>query len=359
MACVVAVGSVTVGAEVVPWIYDGDVAVASQSDADRRRGGGAALLEVLTRLTGMREMPLGAAVDDAIAEPERYYVRYGFSTRDVERGGGGEEIDPETRLEIRFEPTAVLGLLRRAGLPVWSADRPTVLAWVVLDRDAGRKVVSASATGALGEVASAIEAEARRRAIDITLPLVDLDDRGLLVTDLWGRFWTPIGNASRRYATDLLLLGRVVEDLKGRCVSDWELRSRDGGEEFAARFDHGGASSARAVGEAVHRLAEVLAQRLAVRGGDLGTIVVTVRGAQTVQGYASVLAYLQSREYITRVDVSVVEPDAIHLRLHSRSPRAQLVELLLLGGYLSEYQAAYSQQPLTAPRLELTWMGDR
>lgn len=358
MACVVAVGSVTVGAEVVPWIYDGDVAVASQSDADRRRGGGAALLEVLTRLTGMREMPLGAAVDDAIAEPERYYVRYGFSTRDVERGGG-EEIDPETRLEIRFEPTAVLGLLRRAGLPVWSADRPTVLAWVVLDRDAGRKVVSASATGALGEVASAIEAEARRRAIDITLPLVDLDDRGLLVTDLWGRFWTPIGNASRRYATDLLLLGRVVEDLKGRCVSDWELRSRDGGEEFAARFDHGGASSARAVGEAVHRLAQVLAQRLAVRGGDLGTIVVTVRGAQTVRGYASVLAYLQSREYITRVDVSVVEPDAIHLRLRSRSPRAQLVELLLLGGYLSESQAASSRPPLTAPRLELTWMGER
>ena len=348
----------TVWAEVVPWIYDGDVAVASQSDADRRRGGGSALLEVLTRLTGMREIPIGTVVDDAIAEPERYYVRYGFSTRDVERAGG-EEIDTETRLEIRFEHTAVLGLLRRAGLPVWSADRPTVLAWVVLDRDAGRKVVSASATGALGEVASAIEAEARRRAIDITLPLVDLDDRGLLVTDLWGRFWTPIGNASRRYAADLVLLGRVVEDLNGRCVSDWELRSPDRGDEFAARFDHGGASSARAAGEAVHRLADVLAQRLAVRGGDLGTIVVTVRGAQTVQGYASVLAYLESREYIARVDVSVVEPDAIHLRLHSRSPRAQLVELLMLGGYLSESQAAYSQQPLTGPRLELTWMGDR
>ena len=48
-----------------------------------------------------------------------------------------------------------------------------------------------------------------------------------------------------------------------------------------------------------------------MRGGDLDTIALTVRGAQTVQGYAAVLAYLQSREYINRVDVSAVEPDAL------------------------------------------------
>jgi len=96
-----------------------------------------------------------------------------------------------------------------------------------------------------------------------------------------------------------------------------------------------------------------------VRGGDLDTIALTVRGAQTVRSYAAVLAYLQSREYINRVDVSAVEPGVLYLKLHSRSAPDQLVELLLMGGYLSESRSASRTPPLSVPGLELVWMGAR
>ena len=363
LTCVVAGAAGTAWAEVVPWLYDVEIVVASQRDVDRRRAAGAALAEVLTRVTGLRETPFVAQVDGAIQESERYYVRYGFATREIEPEAGGDVI-PQTYLAVHFERGALLDLLRRTGLPVWSADRPTVLVWVVLEgalsRGArgARQVVSSASTGVLQEVALAMHREARRRGIMLTVPLMDLEDRVLGATDLWGGFWTAIMRASRRYAHDLVLLGRVTANPRSGWSSHWEFQSSGGERDLAATFVHGGSSAAAVAGEAVHRVADALAQRFAVRGGDLDTIALTVRGAQTVRGYAAVLNYLQSREYINRVDVSTVEPSALHLRLHSRSARDQLVELLLMGGYLSESRSA-STSRLAAPGLELEWMGAR
>ena len=354
LAGVVAGAAGTAWADVVPWLYDVEVAVASQSDADRRLAAGGALAEVLSRVTGLREVPFGNEVDGAIRDSERYYVRYGFATRDVQPEEGGD-VHTDTLLEIHFERGTLLDLVRRSGLPVWSADRPTVLAWVVLEQDGARHVVPSRSVGTAEQVISTMHREARRRGILLTVPLVDLEDRGLGVTDLWGRFWTAIMRASRRYGRDLVLLGRVAAS-PGGWSSHWELKSPSG--ELASTFVHTGSSAAVAAGEAVHRVADELAQRFAVRGGDLDTIALTVRGAQTVRGYAAVMAYLQSREYIDRVDVSVVEPGALHLELHSRSARDQLVELLLMGGYLSESRSSPTP-PLAVPGLELVWMGAR
>ena len=418
LACVVAGAAGSAWAEVVPRLYDVDIVVPSQSDADRRRAAGAALAEVLTRVTGLREIPFGTQVDGAIRESERYYVRYAFATRDIQPEEGTEVI-AQTHLEIHFERGTLLELLRRTGLPVWSADRPTILVWVVLEGDGAfsrgargarpsqerafsrgargarpsqerafsrgargarpsqerafsrgargarpwqertRHVVSSTSEGTAEEVAVAMQREARRRGIVLTFPLMDLEDMHLRVTDLWGRFWTAIMRASRRYTRDLILLGRVAANPGGGWSSHWELKSPGGEQELAASFDHQGSSAAAVAGEAVHRVADALARRFAVRGGDLDTIALTVRGAQTVRGYAAVLDYLQSREYINRVEVSAVEPGALHLKLHSRSAREQLVELLLMGGYLSESRSSSPTPPLAVSGLELDWMGAR
>ena len=358
LACAVAGATGMAWAEVVPWLYDADVAVASQSDTERRTAAGAALVEVLTRVTGLREIPFSGTVDAAIRGSERYYVRYGFARRAIEPEEAGGATT-ETRLEIHFESNALLDLLRRAGLPVWSADRPSVLVWVVLDSDDARRIVAGRSVGLAQEVTVSMRREARRRGVVLTFPLVDLEDRELRATDLWGRFWTAIIRASQRYSADLVLLGRVSMAPAGRWTSRWELKSTNGEQEPVATFAHHGASVAVVAGEAVHRLADALARRYAVRGGDRDTIALTVRGAQTVRGYAAVLAYLQSREYIDRVDVSAVEPDALYFKLQSTSPRDQLMELLLMGGYLSDSRTASPTQPLAVPSLELTWMGVR
>ena len=358
--CALAVGAATARAEVVPWLYDADMKVSSQTDGDRRRAAGAALGEILTRLTGMREVPMNPRIDAAFEQPERYYVRYGFTSRHVDGHEPSDEPVLETRFEIRFEPDALLRLLRSAGLPIWSADRPRVLAWVVVADGGRREIVSATATGSLGRIAAALGDEARRRGIQLSLPLMDLEDRRVLPADLLGRFWQAVDAASFRYGPDLVLVGRMVAGDDGRWVSDWQLRpSVVANPGPAAEFEHAAATAASAAGEAVHRLADTLAERYAVRGGDLGAIRLIVRGAQTVRGYASLLQHLQSREYIDRVDVSGVEPDILELRLHSRSSRDQLLELLLMGGSLAPSGAGGERSTLPRAEFDLTWTGPR
>ena len=345
--------------EVVPWLYEADVKVESQTDPERQRAAGLALAEVLTRITGMREIPVSPRIDRAFANPERFYVRYAFATREAL---DLEVPDTETRFEVRFEPDALLYLLREAGLPIWSADRPTVLVWVVVEEDARRDIVAATSAGELGEVAAAFGDVARRRGVKVSLPLMDLEDHRVSPLDIRGGFWRTVVDVSRRYAPDLLVVGRIVATGAGRWSSDWELRPAVNFEGPSAVFEHGAASAAEAAGEAVHRLADVLAERFAVRGGDLDAVRVTVRGVRTVGAYASLLDHLQSREYIDRVEVNSVESEAVVLRLHSRSSREQLLELLLMGGSLlvdSGGRALPPRRAATSGMLDLTWTGAR
>ena len=110
--------------------------------------------------------------------------------------------------------------------------------------------------------------------------------------------------------------------------------------------------SERAVGEAgVDGAVAALADRFAARGA-LAAIDVTVRNAQTVRAYAFLMEHFRSREYIERLELHQVRPDAMDFRLHSRTSPRQLRELLSLAG-------KFAVEADSAARLNLTWKGER
>ena len=88
------------GAEVVDWLYQVEVPVASQSAADRQHAARRALQEMLTRVTGLRDVPMTETVLEALRRPDRFYTGYRFETSD----------DDEMLLEVRFEPEAIQAL---------------------------------------------------------------------------------------------------------------------------------------------------------------------------------------------------------------------------------------------------------
>ena len=431
-----AVGSVpAMAAQVVDWLYDVEVQVASQADAERSRAARQALEEVLARVTGMAEPRQVPEVEEALRRPERFYARYEYSRR-LPVAQEGAVAEPATFLQLHFEAAAVLAMLRSADLPVWVANRPTILAWVAMQRQGRRTLLSAtglfdakykkldkpglkldkpglklkpnmriggsglvtkdwgrpasaaitvdglhhlpgqqpSANGAMplavsDELAAELQRRARWRGLKLLLPLLDLQDSSLAAEAVWGLFWEDIQGASARYAPDLLLVGRAVEDKKGNWTADWQLRmyanrSRgkfyDGSaalapqgqlDGFAKSFKHHTKSAKKLALLGLDGTADALADRFSVRGA-LGSIPVLVRGAQTVRGYASLLAHLQSREFIERVDVDAVQPKTLGLRLHSRSNREQLRKLLAMGDQL--VVESNPDQPLA-----VSWRGPR
>lgn len=373
-------------AKVLDWLYDVDVHVESQAATERQRRAGGALAEVLMRVSGLSALPANDEIDAALKMPERFYARYEYELRTLPVSASAEPnlIDeqapvpaaqPARRqmvLSFHFEPAAVQALLRRANLPIWAANRPSVLAWIATEQDGQRRLAAAVDD----DIATALVERGRQRGLIASLPLMDIQDMHIQPADVQGRFWERINAASVRYPGDLLLLGSVrrVQDERGQgWQSEWDLRVRQAppmaslddtlgdrparrpATAISGRFQHRAGTAAEAVGLALDSVADRLADRFAVRG-ETAAIEVTVRGAQTVRGYASLMRYLQSLEFIDWVYVDRVAADSTSLRLQSRSSRAQLLDLLALGGLLTVAETGIATDVAAA---DLTWQGDK
>ncbi len=332
----------------MPWLYDVQVPVRSQIAAERQRAGRIALQELLTRLTGLAQVPHHAEIDAALGAPERFFVSYRFSRRDAmsAAGQGAQEF-----LDVSFQPGDVLALLRRAGMPVWSANRPSVLVWLAIERGPTREIVAAGA-----DLAAALDDRARRRGLQLRMPLMDLADFAIEPADVWGRFSPRLAQASVRYGPELVLLGRAAQTADGRWSSDWDIRRADGKPlPVDGRFVKRHQSAAGVAEQAVDQMADLLAARFAVRG-DLVAIPVRVSGAGSIRDYAALLDHLQSQAYIERVHVDAVRAQTMELRLFVRSGRDQLAELLALGDRFVVEAAPSSS--FDAALLDLAWRSD-
>ena len=356
LACC-ALGASALCAEPIPWLYDVRIPVASQTDTVRQRATRQALTEVLVRTTGGARVHMTSAIAEALATPVRYTLRYQFiSTPSPVAGGTSPPSGSGLMFDVRFDADAVLALLREAGLPIWGANRPTVLAWLAV-RAPGRDEVVADAAGGW---AAELTKRARQRGIAIALPLMDLRDLEISTASVWGFFWEHIEAASQRYRADLLLVGRAALGRDG-WRTDWELREpprtagalgatgEHRGPPISARHNRRAESLQDAARAAIDHVADALAARFAVRGDSAQAFQATVHGAQTARGYATLLDHLGGQEYIERVDVLAATPTSLDIRLHTRSELGQLAELLAQDNRLAVTPAN--------GRMEITWLG--
>lgn len=311
----------------VEWLYDVEAPVASSAPADRSAAARQALGKMLTRLTGLRELPRSDPVIQALDAPERFYQRYRFV---FDEG--------EAHLAVSFAPEALRDLVSRAALPVWGADRPVALAWIVVEAGAGwpgppatmaagsapgRRFVLAS--GSDHPLAEGIERRMRQRGIEVRLPLMDLEDRGRVSpAALWNRYAYTIREASARYRPDYMVLGRVRQEAGGAWRGDWELWLEGRQLALQANTPDAGAAAAAAVDAA----ADELARRFAVTGAQVRPLRLQVAGANSVAEYAKLLRHLEELAFVDRVDVLEATAETVTLLLATRSSRDQLANLL-------------------------------
>ena len=307
----------------VPWLYDVDVAVEGRTATARLAASGEALDEVLSRVSGLAHVPRNAGVTEALGRPEAYYNRFVF----LDNG----------KLRIHFTPAAILELMDRARLPVWSANRPRAMLWLVVEAGGVRRIVDGQ-----HPLAAPLAERARQRGLNLQLPLMDLEDRRRVrPAVVRGRLYTPLEEASKRYGAEVTLAGQVLEracvpeslfaEVPQACGQEQEyfysgsLQAWMGGDEFAAAFavvDPAGAARAT-----VDFLADELAGRFAVLARPPNPVRLTIVGIESPVGYARLLGYLGELEFVSSVDVAAVEVGRLEVTLHTRAGLEQLVEL--------------------------------
>lgn len=300
----------------VPWLYDVAVPVADQSTLARVDAAGQALAELLSRLTGLASVPRNETVQRALAAPDLYYNQYGYQ-RDAEGA---------LTLEVQFVPRAVLDLIRAAGLPVWGANRPTVVAWIVLDDGTERRILGADSDH---PAVVALRERARRRGVPLRLPLLDLEDQlAVAPAAVWGRLTQTLLPASERYAADIVLVGRLQQNAGG--PSDWS-----GAWEFwvdgQVRQQFVDADQPQRLGSAAaDLLADELAARYAVLDRGRDRLRLAVSSVNGPAAYADMLRYFAGLEFVDAVTIDAVAGNRVSVSLLTPARPEQLLELFRL-----------------------------
>ena len=303
--------------EVVDWLYDVEVPARSQTETDQRSAARSALREMLMRMTGLTNLPMSEPIVGALNSPELYYVKYRFIQ---------EEQDGKQRLQVSFEPKAIQHLVSEAALPIWSADRPQVLAWLAIRENGRIRVLDSASDHPLAE---GLRRRSRQRGVPLRLPLLDLEDRELISPPaVWDGFAFSLDAASRRYGADVVLVGRAASVDDGEWRTRWEFWLNDAPREFS----YSDADVEAGAVQAMDEVADELMQRFAVFGLDATAIEITVRGAGSVRRYAALMRHLSNLEYVERVHLTAAARETLTLRITTRSTPERLGELLSKHG---------------------------
>ena len=323
-----------VSADIVQHLYEIEVPVEGQGLEERDYVIRVALKEILTRISGRKEAAPLAEDETFVPRPVLFVQQFRyrkFKASDVIPQAPDGAKPYTQKLWLRFSEKRVAKLLREQGYPVWGKNRPATLVWLVVD-DQKQRILIGNSTPHISR--TYIEQEATKKGLPFRLPLLDLADQSKLqVTDVWGNFEDTILEASSRYQTEAILVGRIYLSFAKTWNTRWSLYSA------GLRHDWEVSNSENlraAVEEGLSKTGEVLSNRFAqvdtlIESGD---VLLKIKNISNLKTYNQVIKYLKNLSIVTNVQVSQVNEDNVIFSVSSRSGRLGVAQAIALSHLL-------------------------
>lgn len=252
-------------AETVKSLYQVREPVTSQAPEERDQATQRALDTLVLRLTGDAKAAQNPGLAAVRKDPQQIISQYGF------------EAGPPEVLKVDFDPASTEQALRRAGLSLWGANRPSILAWWLNDSTEGSSLVGDGQASA-----APLRRAAQHRGLPLRLPLADLSEQ-LVATapTLEGTDPAPLHDASERYNADALLAVHAREE-GGQWQAKWHLWLGDQKEAGSVE----GADQAAVADAVMLAVNQRLAPRFVVKPGASGEQLLEVAG-MNLEHYAT------------------------------------------------------------------------
>ncbi len=310
-------GSGVRATETVDWMYEARVPVEDQSVEARQDAAGEGLITVLSRISGRQNLAEDADLTAELGDAQNLVSRFSYES-DWQDGVR------QSYLRFRFEPRAVQSLVRSAQLPIWSSRRPHIVSWIARTLE-GEEVIIGSTPEDSAQ--AAIDDQAWLRGLPLTVP-AELPPAHLLDDGLSESLLMHAESLS----ADALLVGSIIEtaDVVRGHFEFGELSGQGAPEVFSLRGD----SVEALLRAAVDRVSGELAVRYAVVGDESGLVRLHVAGINDIQGYAKMMRYLASLEYLSRVSLIMADATGIELALETPAGESRVRELLQADGLL-------------------------
>ncbi|WP_394561026.1 DUF2066 domain-containing protein [Aquipseudomonas alcaligenes] len=242
-------------AETVSGLYQVREAVTSQQPEERTAALNRALETLVLRLTGDAKAVQSPALQAVRQDPQQLVSQYVY--------------EGET-LVVDFDPLTTENKLRQAGLPMWGANRPSILAWWLNSGAEG-----ASLVGDAQEAAKPLQQAAQHRGLPVRLPLADLQEQLVATPENLGASQPDaLQPASERYGADALLAVQAHEEA-GQWQAEWRLWLGDAREQGKAQ----GADQQALADAVLLAVSERLAPRFLVKPGAASAMTLEIQGA--------------------------------------------------------------------------------
>jgi len=321
-----------VNADIVQHLYEAEVPVEGQGREERAYIVREALKEVLVRISGQNAASALAEDELLVPRPTRLVQQFRyrkFSSDEVIPANPIDGAKPYTqKLWLRFTEKMIKKLLRAQGFPVWGKNRPATLVWLVVD-DQKQRILIGNSSPHISR--THIEQNASKKGLPFRLPLLDLADQSKVqVTDVWGNFEDTILEASQRYQTEAVLVGRIYLSFAKTWNTRWSLYSAGERHDWEAANSE---TLRAAVKEGLSKTGEVLSARFTQVNSaeESDTIVLQIKNVPNLKTYNKVVKYLQSLNVITDVQTFQVNTNDVIFRINSRNGRLGVAQAISLG----------------------------
>lgn len=293
--------------------------VANQQPEEREEALRKAFDTLVLRLTGDARTDQVAQLR---ADPQQLVSRYAYE---------------DNAVVVSFDPITTERALRSAGLPLWGADRPSILTWWLGESPNGSQLV-----GDAQEGSSALRAAAQHRGLPLRLPLADLSEQLAATAEtVTAKEPQALREVSDRYDADGLLA--VLAKQSG---DSWEASWRLWVGDKQTQGKASGDSRAAVADEVMLAVSTFLAPQYRVAAGDTSEITLEVLGAD-VERFAELDRLLEP----FGARLQRVESDRLVYRLNA-SPEQLRSQLALAR--LQEVPADEIETPPANPGMAAT-----
>ncbi len=318
-------------------LYQGIVPVASQSVEERNRMLEPALTQVLIKVSGNNQILNNPNLKSHLSSANTLMQEFSYSEAPHLAG----ETKPYL-LHLNFDADGINKLLRDAGAPIWGQNRPLILIW--LEEEApGRKaeIIGADSSDNLSAL---LKQNTDRRGVPVIFPAMDMQDMSQIgVNDIATMDIAKLNNAAKRYGSDAILVGRIIQDTNGYTTQwklvmgtdqwDWNMTGKTLADTFTAMTDN---------------IATTLANRYAaVMTDNVQTkLTLKVMGISESDDFTQMIDYVKHLTAVTNAEVAHVAGSDVILDISLRGTEKSFIQAISIGQRLTPVASENNQTML-------------
>lgn len=304
-------------------LYTGEAAVADQSASEQKRAMPRALLQVLQKVSGLRDFAAYPDVQPSVQNASALAVTFYYSDKELALPDG--TVSKQPYLVVEFSGAAVTGLAKSLQLPIWKPERRPLTVWFVVDDGSSRTIMPLAMEYAWEGVAAVASA----RGMPLIRPKPD--ESGVYAVDpqlLWGGYTEELVESG---PADALVIAARREG------PDWNIRMNLDYMEQRRTWRNRNPDIQIALAEGMNMAIDEIVALNSIAAADQGqqTMEISVTGLAVASDYARCLSYLQKLSLVERVEVRSAAPGRVRFFLTLNALPEYLFSALQNDGVLA------------------------